>query len=216
MKTSLITLLLILQVTIGFAQSVYSGKAEKVFHLPGCKLLKKDLILYSVNEATNAGLTPCKTCSPLIQRQGLTSEVGKRQEVASGVNTKKEILVADSLYYPNRDRILVFGEPNVLSRKFESVKQNESVAVTKKLENDWVAIIYKGTRYYCQMTSLIPSREYANQLKGSPGNNTPPASSPTYTPSNSSYTPSQTIRTGPRGGQYYINKNGNKTYIKRK
>lgn len=27
---------------------------------------------------------------------------------------------------------------------------------------------------------------------------------------------SKAIRTGPRGGQYYINKNGNKTYIKRK
>ena len=26
----------------------------------------------------------------------------------------------------------------------------------------------------------------------------------------------RTIQTGPRGGQYYINKNGNKTYIKRK
>lgn len=27
---------------------------------------------------------------------------------------------------------------------------------------------------------------------------------------------SRTIQTGPRGGKYYINKNGNKTYIKRK
>lgn len=26
----------------------------------------------------------------------------------------------------------------------------------------------------------------------------------------------RTIQTGPRGGQYYINKNGNKTYVKRK
>lgn len=31
-----------------------------------------------------------------------------------------------------------------------------------------------------------------------------------------SNTSSKTIMTGPRGGQYYINKNGNKTYIKRK
>ncbi len=27
-------------------------------------------------------------------------------------------------------------------------------------------------------------------------------------------TPARTIHTGPRGGRYYINKNGNKTYIK--
>jgi len=31
----------------------------------------------------------------------------------------------------------------------------------------------------------------------------------------SSSTSSRTIHTGPRGGRYYINKNGNKTYVKR-
>ena len=41
---------------------------------------------------------------------------------------------------------------------------------------------------------------------------------PTYTPpvttySSPSYSSSQTIYTGPRGGQYYINSNGNKTYV---
>jgi len=35
---------------------------------------------------------------------------------------------------------------------------------------------------------------------------------PTYS-STSTYTPSKTIYTGPRGGRYYINSNGNKTYI---
>jgi hypothetical protein len=45
----------------------------------------------------------------------------------------------------------------------------------------------------------------------------------TYDPNNSSSTKSdgstyngKTIHTGPRGGQYYINSHGNKTYIKRK
>lgn len=41
---------------------------------------------------------------------------------------------------------------------------------------------------------------------------TPPVN--TYsTPNYSSITPSQTIQTGSRGGQYYINSNGNKTYV---
>lgn len=45
------------------------------------------------------------------------------------------------------------------------------------------------------------------------------SSSSSYKPSTSSSTrpsASKTIHTGPRGGQYYINSKGNKTYIKRK
>jgi hypothetical protein len=34
--------------------------------------------------------------------------------------------------------------------------------------------------------------------------------------SGGSSSPSRSIQTGPRGGQYYINKNGNKTYVKKK
>ena len=42
-----------------------------------------------------------------------------------------------------------------------------------------------------------------------------------YSPSRSystsrSYNTSRTVYTGPRGGRYYINSHGNKTYIKRK
>lgn len=33
---------------------------------------------------------------------------------------------------------------------------------------------------------------------------------------NSTYQGSKTIHTGPRGGKYYINSNGNKTYVPRK
>lgn len=40
---------------------------------------------------------------------------------------------------------------------------------------------------------------------------TRPTSTSSYSGSSS-----RTIHTGPRGGQYYINKNGNKTYVKRK
>ncbi|WP_242084217.1 HNH endonuclease signature motif containing protein [Aestuariivivens sediminis] len=52
-----------------------------------------------------------------------------------------------------------------------------------------------------------------------PSYTTPTYSVPTYTPSYSSYkyssSSSRTIQTGPRGGRYYINSNGNKTYVKR-
>lgn len=51
-------------------------------------------------------------------------------------------------------------------------------------------------------------------------NNTAPTynySAPAYnsTPSNYDTYSTKTIYTGPQGGQYYINSNGNKTYIKR-
>ena len=37
-----------------------------------------------------------------------------------------------------------------------------------------------------------------------------------YTPAASNYGTNQTIETGSRGGQYYINSNGNKTYVPKK
>jgi hypothetical protein len=42
---------------------------------------------------------------------------------------------------------------------------------------------------------------------------TPSYTAPVNTYSIPDYTPSQTVYTGSRGGQYYINSNGNKTYI---
>ena len=37
-----------------------------------------------------------------------------------------------------------------------------------------------------------------------------------YTPAASNYGQNQTIQTGLKGGQYYINSNGNKTYVPKK
>jgi hypothetical protein len=41
-------------------------------------------------------------------------------------------------------------------------------------------------------------------------------STKSYSSGSSFYSGSKAIHTGPRGGQYYINKNGNKTYVKKK
>jgi len=43
-----------------------------------------------------------------------------------------------------------------------------------------------------------------------------PTSPKTNYNGNSTYSNGRTIQTGSRGGQYYINKNGNKTYVKKK
>ena len=37
-----------------------------------------------------------------------------------------------------------------------------------------------------------------------------------YTPAASNYGQNQVIQTGPQGGTYYINSNGNKTYVPRR
>lgn len=46
--------------------------------------------------------------------------------------------------------------------------------------------------------------------------NTPSTTTKTVTPSYKSDNSSRVIHTGPRGGKYYINKNGKKTYVKKK
>lgn len=67
--------------------------------------------------------------------------------------------------------------------------------------------------YSSPKTYSTPS--YSSSSYYSPSYTTPSYSSPSYTTPmsyNSNY--SNPVYTGPRGGQYYINTNGNKTYIK--
>lgn len=71
-----------------------------------------------------------------------------------------------------------------------------------------------STSYYSTPTVKKKKKSYS-----APSYTTPTYSVPTYTPSYSNYNyssaSSRTIHTGPRGGRYYINSNGNKTYVKR-
>lgn len=55
-------------------------------------------------------------------------------------------------------------------------------------------------------------RGYNYSTYTAPTYSTSTYSSSTYS-STPTYTPAKTVYTGPRGGQYYINSNGNKTYI---
>lgn len=57
------------------------------------------------------------------------------------------------------------------------------------------------------------SSNYSNSSYNNSGSRTYNNSQNTYSYP-SSYSSSRTIYTGPRGGKYYINSNGNKTYIK--
>ncbi len=67
---------------------------------------------------------------------------------------------------------------------------------------------YRTTRSTYSPTYSRPTYTYT-----APTYSTPTYSAPTYY-SSPSYSSSNTIYTGYRGGQYYINSNGNKTYVR--
>ena len=80
------------------------------------------------------------------------------------------------------------------------------------------AITAKGTQ--CTRHAE-PGSKYCWQHKKTyePGSTSTSSSKSTSVSSTNSSSPSysgRTIQTGPRGGQYYINSHGNKTYIKKK
>ncbi|MEY2702976.1 MAG: hypothetical protein RLY43_1614 [Bacteroidota bacterium] len=79
-----------------------------------------------------------------------------------------------------------------------------------------------NTSSYSSYNNNSYNSNSSNYTKSTPSYNTSSntnynssSSKPTYNYSSpSSYESNKTIYTGPRGGQYYINSNGNKTYIK--
>jgi hypothetical protein len=83
-----------------------------------------------------------------------------------------------------------------------TVPRGEKLLVVGQGQDGWVMVRWDGVTYYT-LASLLSTETPS-----------PAATAPAATGASSgSY---RTINTGPRGGRYYINKNGNKTYIKRK
>jgi len=74
----------------------------------------------------------------------------------------------------------------------------------------WAEGYRGGAPYYVRVKSLAPLE------KPSPGSTQATIKPIEPRTESSSGSSSHDIRTGPRGGKYYINSNGNKTYIKRK
>ena len=81
--------------------------------------------------------------------------------------------------------------------------------LSKDTDNDGLINIYdnndKSTDLYKSYN--LPANNYSN-----PSYN---YTTPTYTPSSYDTYSTRTIYIGPQGGEYYINSNGNKTYIKK-
>jgi len=70
---------------------------------------------------------------------------------------------------------------------------------------------YKPSTYYYS----TPTPKVKKIKNSTPSYNTKTYSSPSYSNYNYSSSSTRTIHTGSRGGKYYINSNGNKTYVKK-
>lgn len=127
------------------------------------------------------------------ENQRLTSE----NEALKTEN--RRLSTAVSLYRPNNPNISI--EPN----DEESGDDKPSSVIKGQCK----AITAAGTQ--CKRSASEGS-DYCWQHQGNSGSKSSVKSSGTST--GSSTGSGRTIQTGPRGGKYYINKNGNKTYIK--
>lgn len=93
--------------------------------------------------------------------------------------------------------------------------QNQQVHVLRHEKPNWVVVSYEGREVFIPEGFTSTTKVEASSFVSTPS--TPPTylAPPTPTPSTGA-SGNRTIYTGPRGGKYYINGNGNKTYIKRK
>lgn len=113
-------------------------------------------------------------------------------------------LTRDAIAYASlADTALKIKEPEVF-------RKGNVIVVRSWPTPRWAECVSAGDHYFVRATGL--------RLEGKPpaylqrdGPTISDQVAPIYAPSDS-----RTIHTGPRGGRYYINSNGNKTYIRRK
>ena len=120
-----------------------------------------------------------------------------------------------------RARIIELADSNI-ALKEENSKMKDSLRTYRytdmdvsALQNEIHALNSEINKLISQLQKQQQKQEQANDktVESSHSNNKPEKQTSSYSGSSSS---SRVIHTGPRGGQYYINKNGNKTYVKRK
>jgi hypothetical protein len=102
--------------------------------------------------------------------------------------------------YPNEtrnDNYSTIGNVNPHTGK-AGTKPRDGYTSTISTYEDYMASLYRSTSTYSAPTNSVYNSY---------------SSTPVSTYSTPSYSSSPTIYTGSRGGQYYINSNGNKTYV---
>ncbi|CAH0998005.1 hypothetical protein EMA8858_04140 [Emticicia aquatica] len=130
--------------------------------------------------------------------------------------------------------------PDLTSNIIYWIATGDEIIVVDYINNDWAKVISKNYTGYVLGSFFDSYPEINNQIREFKNHNekvinlsktqslngttNSPSQANTlsntnyqssYNTTTSSYYNSRTIRTGPRGGRYYINSNGNKTYVKR-
>lgn len=146
--------------------------------------------------------------------------------------TKQKYKSSGTTYYYN-ETYKTTGHPKVErspSAKNEFLKSKGYDKVPNGYEVDHIIPLSEGGADKSYNMQLIPTEQHKTKTAREKAENsinstysTPSYnSSSTYRKSSNYSTPSynyssgKTIYSGPKGGQYYINSNGNKTYIKKK
>jgi regulator of replication initiation timing len=154
----------------------------------------------------------------------VTALTAEKQKLMDDVlNLKQQIidLKTEILDYKNENGKL---QTELATRNTSSQNTSEAAIATQNVTNSQTssgrcqAITAKGTQ--CTR-SAEPGSKYCWQHKktyepASTSTSSSSNASKSSTNSSSSSYGGRVIQTGPRGGQYYINSHGNKTYIKKK
>lgn len=111
-------------------------------------------------------------------------------------NTSSDEQPVNALFEPAGSFAYYYAKPDSTSNEAGSLPAGQPVQIVGR-RGRWYRSQYPNQRsYYFLVSSLSASAGFnASPYSGGSG---------------------RTIQTGPRGGRYYINSNGNKTYIRRK
>lgn len=172
------------------------------------------------------------TCRELVlQGNELYIYSGAYGTTGTGSNGPKSILVSGKVTVPARIWKVIVVLPqgeNDLSRvntqtTVISVDVPNSELTANKTWDDYLVAPYSielasGATFFSTVSSSIRSILRVTTYK--PASTTPPTTTPTPTPAPTGDTPcgtynSKQLYKGPQGGCYYINSNGNKTYVDR-
>jgi uncharacterized protein YgiM (DUF1202 family) len=122
---------------------------------------------------------------------------------APSVSLPTYSVISPTFYYVLLPEALLHEKPAATSPS-TTVRSGEKLLVVGR-QSPWYVIKHQGITYYILENSLSLAEA-----------ETSTTAIPSPTPSAGSGGSYHNVQTGPRGGHYYINKNGNKTYIKRK
>ncbi len=180
-----------------------------------------------------------------LQRQNDSLKI-QRQELSSIleelnwkiVNNENEIIsLKKGLPYPTFQSTKIISvsqiplkfAPELTSNIEYWIPENSEILVLDYVKGEWIKIQHNGKIGYLLDTSfdsypevksqILKIKEHRENVKKATAKIDTDSyqTTPSYSPSvSNSSTNSHNIRTGPKDGHYYINSNGNKTYIKKK